>query len=296
MNGSLKKPLSLIGLILVVLVWGITPILSKNVLKTYSPALLVGVRGIIGALCLIAARANQLKNLSAKYFILGVPTGIILAAAYISQMAGLKFTTSAKTAFLENLSVVTVPVVLLVLNKKVSALKILSAVLCFVGAGIIALAGGADFGVGFGEILVSLAGILFGLNMALTGLYAKELDTLLFVAVQLTVLSIISLGYAMLFENITYSLELADAVSVLSLGVISTAFCWAVRTFAFKRLSITLVAVFMPFSAVITGVISVIIGTDAISWQLLTGGAVIFAAINLSGIIDAKEDKIKKGL
>ncbi len=289
MKISVKKLLAHIGLIAVVAVWGITPILSKNVLSSYSPALLVGIRGAIGAICLLLLRINKLKNFSAAYFKIGVPTGIILAAAYISQMAGLKFTTSAKTAFLENLSVVTVPIVLLILKKKVAKIKFISAALCFLGAGIIAFNGlKGEFGIGVGEILVSLAGILFGLNMAFTGLFTKDLDPLLFVVVQLTVLSAVSFGYAFVFEDISYSLATVDILSVLVLGVVSTAFCWAVRTFAFKHVSITLVAVFMPLSAVITGVISVLMGTDDLSWQLLMGGTIIVSAIILSELNDEK--------
>ncbi len=67
---------------------------------------------------------------------MGIPTGLISAAASILQKAGLLYTTPARYAFLENLS-------------------------CLVGCFVLAGGYGDVGGFGIGEILCALAAILY---------------------------------------------------------------------------------------------------------------------------------------
>jgi drug/metabolite transporter (DMT)-like permease len=61
-----------------------------------------------------------------------------------------------------------------------------------------------------------------------------------------------------------------------------------------KYVSATVVAVFMPFSAVITGVIAVIIGQDAPTLSLLFGALLGIIASLMSSFGDIIESKKSK--
>ena len=65
--------------------------------------------------------------------------------------------------------------------------------------------------------------------------------------------------------------------------------CWTVRTSAMKYVSPSAVAVIMPFSAVVTGIVAVILGMDTVSRTLIVGAILGLAAALMSSLGDLKE-------
>ena len=106
-----KKILSLLALIIVVILWGIAPVVSKYLFdsKYYSPALLVAVRGLLScvAMLIFILVTKGFKEVNKSYLIC-IPAGIILGLAYLLQFIGLDTTTPAKNTFLESLSCVAI--------------------------------------------------------------------------------------------------------------------------------------------------------------------------------------------
>ena len=296
-----KKVWAYVALISVVLIWGIAPLVSnaKWVEGKYSPAMLMVCRGFISAIALGLMNVKKLKTLNKDYFKVAIPTGFFLSAGYICQMTSYLYTTPGKAAFLENVSVIIIPVVLyLCAREKPTWLKVAACALCFVGSGIIALKGGVDdfWSIGLGEWLAILSGVFYGVNIAATGIYSKKLDSSLFVFIQLSLLTVISLAYSLIVEwgiqgTMAISFEWESVLCVLFLALISTALCWALRTSCFKRIPVVVVAVIMPFSSVITGVLSVAFGMDELTWNLVVGGLIVLAAILLAELGDVFKEK-----
>ena len=172
---------------LVVFIWGASPPLNTYLNNNYSAALRTAVVGMISAISLLIICRNRLSKLNIAYFKLAIPTGICVAIASVVQKIGLYYTTPTKYAFLENLSCVVVPILLFfVIKKKPSFLTIFSSILCLVGcfvlSGINFSSGDMSFGIG--EILCSLAGVFYGVNIAYTGAKIHKFDTLLYLFVQ----------------------------------------------------------------------------------------------------------------
>ena len=70
---------------------------------------------------------------------------------------------------------------------------------------------------------------------------------------------------------------------------------WIIRTEALKYVNASVVAVLMPFSSVVTGVLAVCIGKDVFTLHLLLGGLVILLSSILSSVADIKESKQEVG-
>ena len=298
-----QKTWAYLALFFVVLIWGTAPVLSdsKWISGRYSPGMLVAFRGIIATLALGILYRKKLKNINREYFKVAIPTGIFLTAGYIFQMASYLYTTPAKSAFLENINVIVIPIILYVCTKeKPSWLKVVACGICFVGMGMIALKGGSDgfWKIGLGDAFAMIAGICYGINIAGTGLYSKKLDSTLYVFIQLALLSAVSLVYAIVVEwgiLHTFSISFAweSLVCIFFLGIVSTALCWVFRTHCFKHVPVIVVAVVMPFAAVVTGIISIASGADTPSWNLLVGGVIIVGAILLAEVGDILSKKEK---
>ena len=79
---------------------------------------------------------------------------------------------------------------------------------------------------------------------------------------------------------------------VAAVVIIGSAICWIMRTDAMKHIDACIVAVITPFSAVITGVLSVLVGTDTLNLKLVLGSILGLIAIFLSSFEDIfKKDK-----
>lgn len=279
-----------IGIVFVVLVWGAFPVFTKNLLNFYTPSLWDAAGSLISVTCLLLANRTKLKWLDWKHFKVALPTGLFFSAAGLTQKFGLTMTTPAMCAFLENLTCVCVPVLMLLFVKqKITLIKALSALLCL--GGVFILCGG-DLSVGFGPgvILCALAGAFYAVNIAGTGAFAKRLDTGLYLLIQFAVQFVVSASYSFLFvDDLKFSFEPLHLGALVGTVLVSTVLCWIIRTACLKKLDPSFIAVAMPFSSVVTGVISILAGSDTLSLALVGGAVLISAAIMISGLADSKQ-------
>ena len=294
-----KKVLSFIGLIIVVILWGITPVISKYLFNHnyYSPALLIGLRGLLSCVAMLVfiLVTKGFKDVNKSYWVC-IPAGLILGTAYLLQFIGLETTTPAKNTFLESLSCIAVPICMFIMVKEKPSLANLFAVLGVAIGSFVLCGNGLDFSSMFtsptiGDILSSIGGIFFGIDIAFTKVFAKNKNSWVFVFFQLIILTIMSFAYAIPFEkNLAMSWKFTHLLIVVFLGVLCTAICWVLRTICIKNVSAVTCAVLMPMSAVIAASTSMIFRVEKFSWNVVIGGLIILAAIIVSGIYDVKHE------
>lgn len=288
------------GLIFVIFIWGLSPLITVYLHNFFSPTIRIAFGTFFCALSMLAISGKNIKLLNKDYLKIALPTGLCMGLADILQKIGLLHTTPAHYAFLENLSVVVVPILLFfMVKKKPAALTIIAAVLCLVSCFILTgmISGGAQI-FWLGDILCALAGIFYGINIAVTGVHAKRFFVPLYLAIQLFVESVLSFITAFALditkiEPIMFTFKAKPILMNIVFVLISLTLGWLIRTWAMKSVDPTVVAVMMPFSATVTVIASIILGQDTISTELITGAVLGLAAIILSGLGD-KEPKPKK--
>ena len=294
-----------VELILVVLIWSFSPIISnlEIVKDNYSPGMIIALRSLFAVLALAVINGKRLIKINKEYLKWAVPSGFILGAASICQMVGYRYGAGpGESAVLENLALIVIPILLFVFVKqKPTWTKILAAVLCFIGSAIIALAGTAGdlLSVSLGKWLACLSGILYGANFVITGTYAKKLDSGVFVFVQIAVQTLTAFAYVFIGEQILLakenvficSLELAPLLTVAALGILATGICWTLRAHCLKKIPVMIASVIMPFSTVLTGIWSLIGGLEPFTWNLFIGGVIVVGAILLAQFGDKGEEQ-----
>ena len=297
-----KKTISYIGLFFVVFVWGLSPLLTLQLYQFYSPTIRVCFADIILVITYTILSKNHLKEFNMNYIKVGVPTGLFLSLANITQKIGLLYTTPAKYAFLETFSSITVPILMFILvKKKPKVTTIIASFLCLISAFVLNGMTLTGTSWGIGEILCALSGLLYGFNIAGTGIYAKKLHTTLYLATQSLTSFVVSLASTVLFHVITLPTEFGTQIpieqikfsfhplhigAVILLTLICSALCWTIRTNAMKYVDASIVAIIMPFSAAITSILSVLFGTDTFDLNLVLGVLLGLAAIFLSNYAD----------
>ena len=301
------KPIAFITLLIVVALWGVAPVISKSIFEdeVYSPGILIALRGLFSIIAMAIIINKGFKKVNKSYLIC-IPAGIILAAAYIFQFVGLKYTVPSKNAFLENISCITIPLFMFIfVREKPTWSSIVSAVVCVIGS-LFLVGNGFNF-LGFfksgdirGDGLSAIGGLFFGLDIAFTKVFCKDKDPLLYVFFQLVVLTVIATGYSLIFETYVFedfaiSFEILDILQVVFLGVVCTAVCWVARAWAMKSIDAVTVSLLVPLSAVIASVLSICLKIEEFTWNLLIGGVIILLSIAISAIFDyRKECQTKK--
>lgn len=299
-----KRTISYLGLIFVVFVWGTGPLTSKFFLDYYSPTFGVAWSSIISVVALAILFRKKLNCITKDYFKVAIPLGIFYTMANLSQKIGLQYTTPTVYSFLENLSCIVVPFLMWwFVKKKPSILQILGSLVCLASAFILSGLGSSteSFSLGIGEILCALAGIFYGVNIAGTGAFTKKFDSALYIMVLLAVESVVSLIIALAFhfihvdgapiETIKFSFNPILLFSRIALVLISSTLCWIIRTNSMKHVDATMVAVMMPFSSIIAGVLSVLVGMDELTLNLVLGGVLGFAAMIICAFGDIASNK-----
>ena len=296
--------LAYLGIISVVFIWGVIPTAKKALIGShFSPAVYSMITTFAGACALLLLFAKHLGKINRSYFKVAVPTGAIVGAAALLQAIAYKYDASpTKQAFLENLSCVIVPILLfIIIKKKPSVITVIASVTCLASSFVLGDIFSVGLSFGTADVLNALAGIMYGVNIALTGIYAKKFFAPIYVMIQLFVQSISSAIVALSFNYITFGGEPMDKfvftpdvwliLGAIGIGILTNAVCWTVRTTAMKYVSPNVVAVIMPFSAVVTGVVSVILGMDTLSTTLIIGAVLGLAASFMSSADDIMENK-----
>ena len=164
---SKTKLLAFSGLLLVVILWGIAPVVSKYLFDNnfYSPAILVSTRGLLAVIAMFffVLFTGGFKDFNKTYWI-AIPAGLVLGAAYLFQFIGLESTTPAKNTFLETLSCIAVPICMFIfVREKPTWMTIVSIVVVLIGAFVLC-GNGWNFSEmftapTFGDIMSAIAGL-----------------------------------------------------------------------------------------------------------------------------------------
>lgn len=294
-----KITLSYLGLIFVILLWGISPLITLRFFDFYSPTILISYSSLVCAVILLIISHKKLKVLNKTYFIIAIPTGFFMAIANVLQKIGLLYTTPTHYAFLENLSCLVVPFLMfLFIKKKPSFLTISAALLCLISSFILTGMTTDDRSISLiGDLLCAFAGILYGINIAGTGAFATKLYAPLYLMIQMLVQGVVAfVGSVFLditgIEKTRITLNLGLIITYTVIVFITSTLCWLIRINAMKHVAASVVAIMMPFSSVVTTFSSIIAGKDVLTLNLIIGVIIGLIAIILSGFGD-KQKKTK---
>ncbi len=213
---------------------------------------------------------------------------------------------TASYAFLEHLACIVTPIAVLVFTRKrPSVAEGASSVLCLVGCFILSglgSAGGIAFGIG--DLLCATSGILLGICVAAIGSYTKKLDISLFMLIHTTTYFALSLIttfalnglhiHGMPMEAIRMSRSLPLLLGVVMLGITDIALCWLLRTEAIHHIGPSTIVILSPFSAVITSIVSICLGLDRLTPNLVIGGLLILVAVTLPETVLTLQHHLKR--
>ena len=207
--------------------------------------------------------------------------GVCLAAAYIFQTYGLKYTTPGKNAFLTATYCVLVPFMVWAFFKRPpNAANIIAAFMCVFGIGLVSLSGTSPFNIG--DALTLVCGIFYALQIILTERFIGDCDALSLTGVEFGTAAVICLAGALIFESAPVGLSLELWGSIAYMGVMCTALCFFLQTWGMRYTPSSTAAVIMTFESVFAIIISVIFYDEPVTVRLICGFTLIIASVIIS--------------
>jgi len=281
---SKQKNMNLIAKIMLFLsaiIWGSSFFILKNTLDEMPVYFILSVRFFSGAVLLFLIGCKNWKKFNKKYLWAGGITGVFLAVAYITQTVGLQYTTPSKNAFLTAVYCVLVPFMCWGITKKApDKFNLISAVLCFVGIGLVSL-GSGDGGFNFmGDGMTLICGIFFALQIVAVELWGKDLDVILYTAFQFFAAFLVCFAGFLIFEEIPANVSAAAIGSLAYVTVFATAAAFLLMNTGIKYASANTSALILSFESVFGVLFSILFYPDEhITPRIICGFAVIFVGI-----------------
>ncbi len=279
--------------IFVTLTWGVSPVITKYMLGTYSAGMQRLIAAIFASVSLAVIANKKLKNIDKSYIKFALPVGLCFSLAVLLEGVALRFTTPAKSTFYGNVTCIVVPVCMAIFARvKPNLMKIMAGVLCALGFGVIVFGdtiGGGIPSFSLGDGLTLLSGLFYGIVVASIGTWGKDKDSLLLTFLEFCMCIPVCLVYVIFFEEVSFSWAVGDLAIIIGTAIVVQGVCWWMRNFAVRTIDAGFVAIVTSMSTVVSSVVSICTGMDVFTWSLLVGGLICVAAAIVSGFSDREK-------
>ena len=301
-NGQ-KRILSLVLLAFVAVVWGVGFVLTDLLLSdgfASAPGLQNAMRFGIGTVLLLILLWKDIK-LSKKNILYGLIGGALLFGGFMLQLIGQTYITPAHCGFFTALYFVMTPFITWIFYKKRPDFAVVIAV-------VLAVLGLAILNIGhmptkeetLGMILTIMGALMFATQIVFCDylLANDKIKSNNLVVVQLVVASLLFVLYTLIFESKNYStLSIQWDLAWWRLAIVSligTGFAYFAQTYAQNHVAPAQTSLILACETPIGAFVSIIVGIDQFSWNIIIGGLLIIGSIFVIEFLPLKPKKPKE--
>jgi drug/metabolite transporter (DMT)-like permease len=265
------------ALMLLTVLWGTTFVVVKDALSHGDPFSFLALRFGVGAGVLTVLSGR--KVLSPIHLRRGGVLGLFLFAGFAFQTVGLKDTTPSRSAFITGLYVLLVPVVMLVLFRRVPRVSsLVGVVLSAIGLYYLTGAEVGSTGLSRGDLLTLVCAVAYAFHIAFTDRYAPKAEVGALVAVQLWVVALLS-TVCLPFVEARVAWTPAFLGAVAFCGVFASALALSIQTWAQARTSAVRAAIIYSLEPLFAGAFSVALGYETLGVREWVGGGLIILGV-----------------
>lgn len=264
-------------LVVTTLIWGTTFPLLKDAVTSFAPSALIATRFAIAALTFMPF----CRQLNPQLIRDGVILGVILFAAYTTQVIGLEFTSANRAAFITSLNVILVPILASLLGQSLVRNVAIAAVIAFAGIGVMSWEGGS---LNIGDFWVFGCALSYAIYILTLQTFTSRHNSVALTAMQLIVVAILGLIWAAPILVTQITAITANFGVLLYLGVIATALVTWTQAVAQRHVSATEAALLYTLEPVFAAIFSFWLLGESLGTQGLIGAAMVVAAMILSQI------------
>lgn len=277
-----------IALLLVAAIWGLGFLAGAGAIQSFPPFRVLAFRFGGAAILMFCFFHKHILKTEKEKIKKGLLLGIVQFIGLSLQLTALRYTTPGKQAFLVTSYVAFVPFISWVMIKKKPTVKaVLAGLVTLTGVGLLSI--NESFTIGLGDSLSIVFAIIFGLQIVITGLFAKDINPFALAFFQflsagfLACMVSIAVGDTMPVHPSWYSVG-----SVIYLIVANTVIAFTVQNIAQKYVSDTHTSVIISTESVFGILFSALLLGERMKLRGAVGCVLIFGAVMLSKL-DWKE-------
>ncbi len=268
-------------LLLAATIWGFAFVAQRMGMDHVGPFTYNGIRFALGGVSLlpflmVGMRRQKNKIVTAPTALpvslaikSGVIAGMVLFVGASLQQVGLVHTTAGKAGFITGLYVVIVPFIGLLWKQKSSAGTWMGALLAAVGLYFLSIT--QNMTIGYGDFLEFLGAFFFACHVVIIGRLANQIDTVLLSIIQCAICSMLSLGVAIVFEEIAWQGIQAAALPLFYGGVFSVGIAYSLQIYGQKGSHPAPAAILLSLESVIAALGGWLVLNEVLSGRALFG-------------------------
>lgn len=273
------RTLAMLGLLAMTAVWGSTFVLIKDVVARMPVADFLAVRFAVAALAMLVLFPRQVGRLGRAQVLRGLLLGAIYGAGQLLQTWGLSLIAPSVSGFVTGMYVVFTPILATVLLRQRMAGAVWLAVgMATAGLALLSLNG---LSVDPGVWLTLASAALYALHIVALGQWSRADDAFGLSAVQMVAIAAVCLLATAPHGGPTLPPDRAAWYGVLYMALIAGAGAMLMQTWAQAHLPAARAAIVMTTEPVFAAAFAVALGSDALTWRMLAGGALVLAAMYL---------------
>lgn len=275
-----RHRLALASLVGLAMLWGSTFFSTKGLAGRIPVPDLLFVRFAVMALAvgLCAPRAWRMGRATLRH---GLVIGSLYGVAQLVQTVGLQHTAASTSGFLTALAVVFTPFMAAgLLRERVGGATWLAVALATAGLGMLTIKPGAGFQLGVGELLTLAPAVLYAAHIIAVDHWVTDQDAMSLALLQMVVVALWTGAFA-LPGGIVLPSGAHDWALMLYLALVAGAIPIVLQLWAQTMVESTTAAVLMAGEPVWAAVFAVALGGEHVTWQMLSGGTSLVAAMML---------------
>lgn len=292
-------------LVLTALIWGCAFVAQSVGVEYVGPFTMNSVRTLLGGLTLLPVIfvLDRIKNKEKSTETIseeerkkerktliqgGVCCGCLLAVASSVQQIGIMYTSAGKAGFITALYILIVPILGLVIGKKVGLKVWIGVGLAAVGMYCLCITDG--FSIGMGDVLILICAVVFSFHILAIDYFAPKVDGVKMACIQFWVCGILCAIPMFLTEEPQISQILAAWMPIAYAGVLSCGVAYTLQIVAQKNVEPTVASLLLSLESVFAVLAGAVILHERLSAKETIGCGLVFIAIILAQL----PEKIKK--
>lgn len=214
-----------------------------------------------------------------RYFIkAGIVSGIALFFAFSVQQVGMVYTSASKAGFISSMYIVIVPLISILLGRKIPSTIWLGVILGVSGLYFLCVKGGLN-AFGYGDLMVLASALLFAIHILIIDYFAPRVDSVKLSCVQFFVCAIISMIAMFFAENPTMTAILDCKWALLYAGVLSSGVAYTLQIMGQKDTDPAVASLILSLESVFAVVAGFLVLHEILSGREIFGCFLMFAAI-----------------
>lgn len=278
-------------LLLTAIIWGVAFVAQSVGMDYVGPFTFSSVRNLIGGVVLLPCialldRLDSRSQTKAWPILGGVCCGVSLAVSEVLQQFGIARTSVGKAGFLTAMYILIVPLLGLLVGKRVSA-KVWGAValaLC----GMYLLCMTESSGIALGDLLVLAAAVGFSTHILIIDHFSPGVDCVRMSCIQFFTAGALCLIPMLFIEQPTFDALLGAWAPILYAGVLSSAVAYTLQVIGQKYTEPTVASLILSLESVVAALAGWVLLGERLSVRELTGCVLAFAAIILAQLPDRR--------